>query len=41
MSSGAVRNLVEMGPLLKDLADIEKIEKAPSRTTKTRRAQRY
>ena len=26
MSSGAVRNLVEMGPLLKDLADIEKIE---------------
>jgi hypothetical protein len=28
MSSGAIRNLVEMGPLLKDLADIEKLEKA-------------
>lgn len=34
MSSGAVRNLVEMGPLLKDLADIEKIEKAQAEQQK-------
>ena len=27
LSGGAIRNLVEMGPLLKDLADIEKLDK--------------
>ena len=33
-SGGTIRNLVEMGPLLKDLADIEKLDKAEAEKKK-------
>jgi hypothetical protein len=38
-SGGAIRNLVEMGPLLKDLADIEKLDKAEAERKKVQQEQ--